>query len=284
MFFLNLLADILLLGGIIAGYWFATWQKEPRRWHVVAACTAGGAASAILVLCLLLVSELSHFQTLRPDILRFVSRYTLLGFVLGLVMVATPWSIRNWLSHSSVMLAKRTWQHRRQVIAATVGAQLTVAAGVWLHTRLFPAPSAYVHVDAPRDSVRSARLPDGTEVILSPGSHLSYSTWFSPHEERDLTVTGEGTFAVARGARRSLTLRAGGAEVTASNAHFTVHADSAQPVASVTVQDGTIQVRARRFSDSSQVLTLSRSEGARVGPKLRIARVDSLHSSPTRFQ
>ena len=37
-------------------------------------------------------------------------------------------------------------------------AQLTVAVGVWLRPRLFPAPSVYVHADAPPHSVRSTRL------------------------------------------------------------------------------------------------------------------------------
>ena len=138
-----------------------------------------------------------------------------------------------------------------------------------------------MHVDAPLYS--ATRLPDDTQVILSPGSHLSYSSWFAPHDERELTLNGEGTFAVARGARPALTLHAASIEVSASSARFTVQAYNAEPVAHVIVHEGTVEVRARTVFDSTRVL-LGAGEGARVGPSLEIKRDDSpFLSSPMRL-
>jgi ferric-dicitrate binding protein FerR (iron transport regulator) len=176
---------------------------------------------------------------------------------------------------SCVTVAKHAWRHRGQVVVAALGAQLTIAACVWLRARLFPAPSAYVHVDAPPHAVRATRLPDETQVTLSPGSHLSYSRWLAPHDERELTLNGEGTFTVARGARRALTLAGARVEVRASNARFAVHAYNAEPVAYLIVQEGTVEVRGRTVFDSTKVLRLSAGEGARVGPNLQIMRDNS---------
>jgi len=274
MLFLNLFAFTLLLGGPIAGYRFATWRKEPRRWEVVAFCAAGGLVAAIFLYGTLLLTHLADFPTVRMA-LTVISEYLLIALVFGIAAVATPESIRTRLLLSCVTLAKHTWRRRSQVVVATVGAQLTVAAGVWLRPRLFPAPSVYLHADAPRDVERTTRLPDETQVILSPGSHLSYSTWFSPHDERELTLDGEGTFAVARGSRTALTLDAASVEVSASNARFTVHASNAGPVASVIVREGLVRLRARRVEAFGKVVTLSAGEGARVGPNREIVREDS---------
>ncbi|MFL5615414.1 MAG: FecR domain-containing protein [Gemmatimonadaceae bacterium] len=274
MLFLNLFGFTLLLGGPLIGYRFATWRKEPRRWEVVAFCAAGGFVAAIFSIGTLVLTEVTDLPTARMA-LPLIGKFLLIGVVFGFVAVATPESIRNRLSLSCVTLAKHAWRHRGQVVVATLGAQLTLVVVVWLHARLFPAPSVYVHVDAPAHAVRATRLPDETQVILSAGSHLSYSSWFS-HDERELTLNGEGTFAVARGARTALTLDAGSVEVSASNARFTVHADDAEPVAYVKVHEGTVEVRARTVFDSTKVLTLSAGEGARVGPNLQIRRDDSL--------
>jgi ferric-dicitrate binding protein FerR (iron transport regulator) len=199
----------------------------------------------------------------------------LIGLVFGFATIATPESIRDSLFLSCVTLAKHTWRRRRRVVVATVGAQLTVAVGVWLRPRLFPVPSVYVYVDAPRDAERSTRLPDETQVILSPGSHLSYTSWFAPHDEIGLALNGEGTFAVARGARAALTLAAAGLEVSASNARFTVHAYDAEPIAYVIVREGLVGLRARRVNGFSKVVTLSAGERAHLGPHLEIVREDS---------
>jgi len=274
MLFLNLFAFTLLLGGPIAGYCFASWRKDPSRRKVVALCGAGGFVAAIFLLGTLVLTEVWDLPTARVA-LPVIGEYVLIGLVFGFAAIATPESIRDRLLLFCVTVAKRTWRRRGQVVVATVGAQLTVAVGVWLRPRSFPAPRVYVHVDAPPHAVRATRLPDETQVILSPGSHLSYTSWFAPHDELGLTLNGEGTFAVARGARSPLTLAAASVEVSASNARFTVRAYNAEPVASVIVREGLVRLRARGVNAFSKVVKLGAGEGARVGPNLEIVRDDS---------
>jgi hypothetical protein len=178
--------------------------------------------------------------------------------------------------HASIIAEKRAkWRRGRQIFIATIGGLLTMALGVWLRPRWLPTPSAYVHADAPRDAEGSARLPDETLVTLAPGSHLSYRDWFTPHDEREVTLNGQGTFTVARGAREPMTIRGAGVEVSASNARFTIHAYDTEPIAYVIVHEGRAEVRARTVYGASESLTLSAGEGARVGPQLLITRGDA---------
>ena len=176
---------------------------------------------------------------------------------------------------SSVAEQRVKWRRRSQIFIATIGGFLTLAIGVWLRPRWIPSPSAYVHADAPRDAESSARLPDETQVILAPGSHLSYRDWFTPRDEREVTLNGQGTFTVTRGAREAMTIRGAGVEVNASNARFTIHAYDTEPIAYVIVHEGRAEVRARTVYGTSESVTLSAGEGARVGPQLQITRGDA---------
>jgi hypothetical protein len=178
-------------------------------------------------------------------------------------------------SPSRLAATRAKWRRGGQMVIATLGVFLTLAIGVWLRPRVIPSPSAYVQADAPRDAEGSARLPDETQVILAPGSHLSYTRWLADHDERGVTLNGEGTFTVARGTREAMTIQGAGVEVSASNARFTIHAYDSEPIAYVVVHEGRVEARARTIYDTSNSLTLSAGEGARVGPKLLIVRGDT---------
>lgn len=272
MLFLRVYAYSLLLGGSMMALWLATWRRIPERWQVVAFCAAGGAAGAIVLIATLVMAELSSFATLRSWALPFIGRYALVGLGLGLVAVVTPEAVRHRVVLFCVTVAKQTWRYRVEVLLATLSGLLIQGGVVWLHSRLFPRPSIYVHANAPRNAARTLRLPDESQVVLAPGSQLSYTSWFTPHDERELSLTGEGTFAVARGARAALVLAARGIEVSASAARFTVRADETDSVAHVIVHEGLVRVRALTASGGGNALTLNAGEGVRVGPRLQVMR------------
>jgi ferric-dicitrate binding protein FerR (iron transport regulator) len=186
--------------------------------------------------------------------------------------VVTPEAVRHRVVLFCVTVAKQTWRYRVEVLLATLSGLLIQGGVVWLHSRLFPRPSIYVHANAPRNAARTLRLPDESQVVLAPGSQLSYTSWFTPHDERELSLTGEGTFAVARGARAALVLAARGIEVSASAARFTVRADETDSVAHVIVHEGLVRVRALTASGGGNALTLNAGEGVRVGPRLQVMR------------
>src|SRR4029077_6382431 len=125
MLFLNLFKFTLLLGGPIAGYRFATWRTEPRRWEVLAFGAAGGLVAAIFFYGTLVLAEVSDFPTVRMA-LTVIGEYVLIAVVFGFSAVGTPEAIRPWVMLSGVTLAKYMWRRRGQVVVATIGAQLTV--------------------------------------------------------------------------------------------------------------------------------------------------------------
>jgi hypothetical protein len=98
MLFLNIFALLLLLGGPIVGYQVAMHRGAPRRWQVVAWCTAGGAVAAVVLIGVMLLAELWSFKTagelLRPG-LPLVGQYALIGLALGFAAVATPKAMRQ---------------------------------------------------------------------------------------------------------------------------------------------------------------------------------------------
>ena len=107
-----------------------------------------------------------------------------------------------------------------------------------------------------RDSVR---LPDGTRVVLAPGSRLTLASGFGTGA-RDLTLEGQALFAVVHDATRPFTVHAGGALVRDVGTVFAVRTDGA-PAGAVTVSVTEGRVALQLAKDSMQL-------GMSGGPEL----------------
>lgn len=163
------------------------------------------------------------------------------------------------------------WRRFRSYALTTIG--LTVAAWVGnvIRQQWVPAPTGYVHADAPMNKPLSEKLPDETQVTLVPGSHLTYLEWF---RTVTLTLDGEGTFTVAPGARRPLVVDGPGVEVKAFAGRFSIEAFVARPIAYVKVHEGRVEVRPLTLAGNGETLTLEAGEGVVVGPGLHIDRME----------
>jgi transmembrane sensor len=95
-----------------------------------------------------------------------------------------------------------------------------------------------------RDSVR---LPDGTRVILAPGSRLDVAQGYGV-TTRDVSIEGEGWFDVVHDDARPFTVQARGTTVRDIGTQFTVQAVPETPVR-VVVTQGAVAVRATERSD-----------------------------------
>ncbi len=111
-----------------------------------------------------------------------------------------------------------------------------------------------------RDSVR---LPDGTRVVLAPGTRLAVSPSFG-NASREVTLQGMAWLAVHHDAAVPFTLRAGGAVVRDVGTEFTVRTGAAEsdPV-SVSVSEGSVEVRSAAASASA--VTLAAGDRAELG-------------------
>ncbi|MFO0686188.1 MAG: FecR domain-containing protein [Sandaracinus sp.] len=91
------------------------------------------------------------------------------------------------------------------------------------------------------EGASEARLVDGSEVALSPGTRLEVA---EADEESDVEVVlarGAATFEVTRNPRRTFTVRAGDVRVVVVGTHFTVRND-ADGTARVDVERGIVEV------------------------------------------
>lgn len=167
------------------------------------------------------------------------------------------------------------WRHGRNWVLTSIAALFTGWVVSKVEPRLFPAPGMYVHFDASFTQDSSTTLRDETQVTLAAGSRLSYLPWFGDADEDTLSLDGEGTFTIAPGPRRPLVIDGPGVEVTAFEGRLTVEAFAARPIAYVKVHEGRAAVRTRTVYGYGEVLTLRAGESARVGPGLRIDRVDA---------
>lgn len=138
-------------------------------------------------------------------------------------------------ARSSAVSAFPRWGIVRAVAAAVI-----VAAGllVWRTQRDAPAPATQIAV-APgaRDSVR---LPDGTRVLLGPGSSLTYEASYGD-ASREVVLQGDGFFEVSRDDTRPFTVRAADAVIVDLGTAFTVRSDAVRGVA-VAVTSGRVRL------------------------------------------
>jgi len=171
--------------------------------------------------------------------------------------------------HSARTRRLRSWAF------TTIGLVVAAWLGDAIRQQWVPVPSAYVHADTLVDRALTAKLPDATQVILVPGSHLSYLWWFGKAHDTALNLDGEGTFTVAPGGRLPLVVAGPGVEVKALAGRFSIEAFAARPIAYVSVHEGRAEVRPRTLMGYGEELTLQAGQGAVVGPGLHIERMDS---------
>lgn len=116
-----------------------------------------------------------------------------------------------------------------------------------------------------RDSVR---LPDGTRVVLAPGTRLAVSPSFGG-TSREVTLQGMAWLAVHHDAALPFTVRAGGATLRDVGTRFTVRtgAEEGEPV-SVSVSEGSVEMRSA--SAPASAVTLAAGDRAELGSDGRV--------------
>lgn len=90
-------------------------------------------------------------------------------------------------------------------------------------------------------------LSDGSTVELSPNSTLSYPENFTPLK-REVAVSGEATFNIARDAARPFSVTSPSILITVLGTRFTVNSNEANDAAKVILQEGRVMIK---FSKST---------------------------------
>ena len=101
-------------------------------------------------------------------------------------------------------------------------------------------------------------LEDGTQVVLNRNSKIRYSKQFSV-DSREVSLTGEAWFDVARDSIRPFVIDAGRAMVEVLGTSFNVNAYKENPSIEITVESGVVAVTAKQDLEEQIILRAGNS-------------------------
>jgi transmembrane sensor len=134
---------------------------------------------------------------------------------------------------------------RRRPVARWLAAAAALAVAIGIGSTARP-----VTVTAAPGRTATVDLPDGTRVALDGGSTIRYrrgfrAWWGAPSSVREVTLEGQGFFAVAKDGR-PFTVHTYNADVRVLGTRFAVHATSgARGATRVEVEEGRVRVAGR---------------------------------------
>ncbi|RKD92745.1 FecR family protein [Mangrovibacterium diazotrophicum] len=115
---------------------------------------------------------------------------------------------------------------------------------VWMSNRGqlgFQSEVAHYEIEAPYGAKLNMNLGDGTKVWLNAGSKLTYSSTFNS-KDRDIQLTGEGYFEVAKNTDLPFVVKAGDVKVKAVGTAFNVKAYADENLLETTLVEGKVDV------------------------------------------
>ncbi len=119
--------------------------------------------------------------------------------------------------------------------------QVTKTDGQLTYATTTPAEVSYHTITTPRGGKYELVLPDGTKVLLDAASSLRFPTAFTGNE-RDVQLTGQGYFEVAKNAEKPFHVNVNGMQVEVLGTHFNINAYDDEAVIKTTLLEGSVKV------------------------------------------
>jgi len=120
--------------------------------------------------------------------------------------------------------------------------RLTQANKGPLPMTLAPSASSLIQKDNPSDKPLSVNLPDGSTISLSPGSRISYPNKFTTSSTRDVYLSGEAYFAIAKNPAKPFRVLTGELITRVLGTSFCIRMFEKDTVIRITVHTGKISV------------------------------------------
>lgn len=128
-------------------------------------------------------------------------------------------------------------------------------------------------VETPRGGQHQLTLPDGTRVWLNAASKLVYPVNFKSLGKREVVLTGEGYFEVAKDRSRPFVVRADGQQVQVLGTHFNISAYGDEDAVKTTLLEGSVRVSALIGVKQVKVLLPGEQSVLKAG-SLKVDQVD----------
>jgi transmembrane sensor len=104
-----------------------------------------------------------------------------------------------------------------------------------------PTATLYNTLTTPRGGQYQLRLPDGSHVWLNAASSITYPVSF-PTKDREVTITGEAYFEIAKDKSRPFHVKANGMEVQVLGTTFNINVYADEPQQQTTLLEGSVRV------------------------------------------
>jgi len=114
-------------------------------------------------------------------------------------------------------------------------------------------------------------LPDGTLVFLNAESSLKYPTSFVKQDEREVSLTGEGYFEVAKDKAHPFIVKTEQQEVEVLGTHFNINSYTNEPGVKTTLLEGSVKISA---DQKTKILTPG-NQAVNTNGNINISKVDT---------
>lgn len=186
----------------------------------------------------LVVSYYNLFQS-EPDVVAMLSDEEK-SRLAGSMFAAIQQNIKVQDQRQARVITMKRWIYRGAAAAAVVFAVLLTSI-FYLHKKPSLQDTADVVGNAKRQN-RLLQLPDGSTVLLSDGSKLSYAPSFGQSGTRDVYLQGRAYFDIEHDPSRPFNVHTGDVKTTVLGTAFDVHTGNRDKQVIVTVTRGKVKV------------------------------------------
>ncbi|MDR2810798.1 MAG: FecR domain-containing protein [Tannerellaceae bacterium] len=176
-------------------------------------------------------------------------------------------TIRNQLCHVIYKEKRRIFYRNTIRYAAVILLPLLMMFSVYHFTRTNTIKefTLYEYIIETASGERSrVILPDGTKVLISYNSRLSYPASFGK-QTREIRLTGEAFFEVSPNRELPFIVQSDEAKIKVLGTMFNVYAYLDEPFFEVSLQTGSLEVTGNRFPETS--ILLKNNEKAKMNYK-----------------
>jgi transmembrane sensor len=131
------------------------------------------------------------------------------------------------------------------------------------------ALAEYNTIETPKAGKYKVQLPDGTNVWLNAASSLHYPIAFNGNT-REVELTGEAYFEVAKDKHKPFTVTSAGQKVTVLGTHFNINAYKDESNINTTLLEGSVRVN----SNDNQALLKPGEQSALSGETLKVSKAN----------
>ncbi len=121
------------------------------------------------------------------------------------------------------------------------------------------AASSLLHINTTTGEGKNIKLPDGTQVWLSPSSTLEYPASFRGKDLREINLSGEGFFEVAHDPAHPFIIHSGNIETRVVGTSFNIQAYDNQEEINVMVVTGKVNVTNRAKVENVELVANQRA-------------------------